>query len=50
MITLKAFKFRLNPNNTQKVLINKTLGCTRFIYNQMLNEKQLIRKLEDNNE
>ena len=39
-MTLKAFKFRLVPNNTQKVLINKTLGCCRFLYNQMLNEKQ----------
>ena len=39
-MTLKAFKFRLEPNLQQKVLINKTLGCCRFIYNQMLNEKQ----------
>lgn len=38
-MTLKAFKFRLEPNLQQKVLINKTLGCCRFIYNQMLNEK-----------
>ena len=39
-MTLKAFKFKLEPNQEQRVLINKTLGCTRFLYNQMLNEKQ----------
>ncbi len=40
MKQLKAFKFRIEPNKQQKVLITKTLGCTRFVYNQMLNEKQ----------
>ena len=44
---LKAFKFRLEPNKEQQVLINKTLGCTRFLYNQMLNEKQLKYKNSD---
>ena len=47
MKQLKAFKFRLEPNKQQKVLINKTLGCTRFLYNQMLSEKQLKYKTED---
>jgi putative transposase len=47
MKQLKAFKFRLEPNNQQKVLINKTLGCCRFIYNQMLSEKQLKHKNSD---
>jgi putative transposase len=37
---LKAFKFRLEPNKQQKIMFNKTLGCTRLIYNQMLNERQ----------
>jgi putative transposase len=36
----KAFKFRLTPNKEQQILISKTLGCTRFLYNQMLNERQ----------
>ena len=44
---LKAFKFRLEPNKEQQVLINKTLGCTRFLYNQMLNEKQTKYKSKD---
>jgi len=46
-MTLKAFKFRLAPNKGQKVLISKTLGCTRFLYNQMLNEKQIKYKSQD---
>ena len=32
----KAYKFRLYPNEEQKVLIYKTLGCARFVYNYML--------------
>lgn len=35
----KAFKFKLQPNNDQKILIDKTIGCTRLIYNLMLNDK-----------
>ena len=33
----KAFKFRLYPNNKQLELINKTFGCSRFVYNYYLN-------------
>ena len=33
---LKAFKYRLFPNEEQRVLIEKHLGCTRFIYNHAL--------------
>lgn len=36
---LKALKVRIYPNVSQKVLINKTLGCSRFLYNQMLSER-----------
>ncbi len=39
MIINKAYKFRMYPNENQKELINKTIGCTRFIYNYMLNLK-----------
>ena len=35
----KAYKFRLYPNKEQEVLIDKTIGCTRFIYNRMLSDK-----------
>ena len=35
----KAYKFRMYPNSEQEVLINKTFGCVRFIYNKMLGDK-----------
>ena len=35
----KAYKFRLYPNKEQEILINKTFGCVRFIYNKMLSDK-----------
>lgn len=35
----KAYKFRIYPNAEQKVLIAKTFGCVRFIYNKMLGDK-----------
>lgn len=40
MSTLKAYKYRMYPNNTQQLLINKTFGCVRFLYNKMLNDKK----------
>ncbi len=36
---LKAYKYRLYPNKEQKILIQKTFGCCRFVYNQCLNLK-----------
>ncbi|HIS39181.1 MAG TPA: helix-turn-helix domain-containing protein [Candidatus Onthousia faecavium] len=33
---MKVYKFRLYPIDNQKVLINKTLGCVRFVYNLFL--------------
>lgn len=32
----KAYKFRLYPNDEQKILIHKIFGCKRFIYNYYL--------------
>ena len=34
-----AYRFRIYPNREQEVLIAKTFGCSRFLYNQMLNDK-----------
>ena len=34
MNKLKAYKFRLYPNATQEVLLNKTFGCVRYAWNQ----------------
>ena len=33
---IKGYKFRLYPNKTQKILLNKILGCCRFVYNHFL--------------
>lgn len=38
MKTHKAYKFRLYPNKEQTILINKTIGCSRFVYNHFLNQ------------
>ena len=40
---LKAYKYRLYPNKEQEIYLQKTFGCTRFIYNQMLADR--IRNL-----
>ena len=36
----RAYQFRLYPTAEQEILIHKTFGCTRFFYNQMLDEKK----------
>ena len=36
---LKAYKYRLYPNKEQEIYLQKTFGCTRFIYNKMLADK-----------
>ena len=35
----KAYKFRIYPNAEQRIMIAKTFGCVRFIYNRMLSDK-----------
>ena len=34
----KAYKFRLYLNKEQEIIVCKTFGCTRFIYNYFLNK------------
>ena len=54
---LKAYKFRIYPNNEQKVQIAKTFGCCRFVYNKTLayrkeiyeKEKKSVSKTDCNN-
>ena len=36
MKILKSYKYRIYPNKEQEVLIQKTFGCCRFVYNQTL--------------
>ena len=35
---LTAVKYRIYPNKNQSILINKTVGCARFVYNKMLSD------------
>ena len=39
MKVLKGYVFRLYPNVEQKILINKTIGSARFIYNIFLRDR-----------
>lgn len=34
-----GYKFQLKPNKEQMILINKTIGCARKVYNLLLNDK-----------
>ncbi|MDC3414819.1 IS200/IS605 family element RNA-guided endonuclease TnpB [Terrihalobacillus insolitus] len=36
MVVKKAFRFRIYPNPTQVEQINKTFGCSRFVFNYFL--------------
>ncbi|MFB5762601.1 IS200/IS605 family element RNA-guided endonuclease TnpB [Paenibacillus medicaginis] len=36
MLVHKAYKFRIYPNQNQAVLIHKTIGCCRFVFNHFL--------------
>lgn len=40
MVIKKAFKFRLYPTNEQATLINKTIGCSRFVANFSLAQQK----------
>lgn len=54
---LKAYKYRIYPNKEQSVLLAKTFGCCRFVYNQTLayrkrryeEEKQSMSRVDCNN-
>ena len=46
---LKGYTFRLYPNNEQKTLIEKSFGCSRYIYNYFLdktNGKKYIKTFD----
>ena len=46
MNTYKAYKLRIYPNREQKIMIDKTFGCTRFVFNKFLSERK--EKYEEN--
>ena len=45
-IVNRALKLRLYPNEEQKTFLDKSLGCSRFFYNYLLNEKLEFYKNE----
>lgn len=36
LLVNKAYKFRIYPNKEQEILIAKTIGCSRFVFNHFL--------------
>ena len=38
MLVNKAYKFRIYPTKEQKILIAKTIGCSRFVFNRFLDQ------------
>lgn len=54
---LKGYKYRIYPNEEQVIQIEKTFGCCRFVYNQLLakkidlykNEQKSMSKTDCNN-
>ncbi|MDM5152516.1 IS200/IS605 family element RNA-guided endonuclease TnpB [Bacillus sp. DX1.1] len=36
MLVNKTYKFRIYPNEEQEILIAKTIGCSRFVFNRFL--------------
>lgn len=40
----RAYKYRIYPNEEQIVLLHKTFGCVRWIYNHLLDEKNALYK------
>ena len=46
MVANRAYKFRIYPNDEQKILFAKTFGCVRMVYNHWLDRK--IQQYEEN--
>ena len=45
IIVSKCMAFRINPTMEQKILIWKTFGCNRFVWNHLLDERISFEKL-----
>ncbi|MGH0852436.1 IS200/IS605 family element RNA-guided endonuclease TnpB [Bacillus cytotoxicus] len=39
MLVNKVYKFRIYPNKGQEILIAKTIGCSRFVFNHFLAQR-----------
>ena len=44
MLINKAYKFRIYPTKEQQILIAKTIGCSRFVFNHFLFEWNKVYK------
>ena len=45
---LRAYKTEINPTEEQKVLINKTIGTCRFVYNfYIAHNKEVYEKRKE---
>ena len=42
----KVYKFRIYPTKEQATLINKTIGCTRYVYNHFLDARIKVFEAE----
>ena len=41
----RGYKYRIYPKKDQKIIIEKTFGCSRFIYNHLLEDRENYYKL-----
>ena len=48
-MSLRAYKYRIYPDEEQKEQLAKTFGCVRFVYNNCLNKKITTYKEEQRN-
>lgn len=44
---LKAYKYRIYPNKKQEIILSKTFGCSRFVYNSILSYKKEMYEKEN---
>ena len=45
IVVSKCMEFRINPTDEQKILIWKTFGCSRFVWNHLLDERISFEKM-----
>ena len=45
----KSYKIRIYPNEQQRILIHKTFGCCRFVFNYYLNKRTRLYNEEHKN-
>ncbi len=48
MMINKGFKFRIYPNKAQATLINKTIGCSRFVFIPPVHPCNLLDNIQTN--